>query len=80
MNEHLREGLTIAGNVEVMHPVYVILEMLGLDSLRHVVKKPLSGLKVASYYGRMLTRPKDRFDAPKDSSVLTTSCRFSALR
>ncbi len=63
VNEHLREGLTIAGNVEVLHPVYVILEMLGLDSLLHVVKNPLSGLKVASYYGCMLTRPKDRFDS-----------------
>ncbi len=64
----------------MLHPVYVILEMLGLDSLRHVVKKPLSGLKVASYYGCMLTRPETVSIAPKDLSVLTTSCRFSALR
>lgn len=63
VNGRLREGLTVAGNVEVLHPVYVILEMLGLDALRHAVKKPLSGLKVASYYGCMLTRPKDRFDS-----------------
>jgi heterodisulfide reductase subunit B len=37
--------------------------VLGIPALRKAVTRPLSGLKVASYYGCMLTRPKDRFDS-----------------
>lgn len=45
----------------VEKPVKHLLEILasdfGLDRLAAAVKKPLTGLKVASYYGCLLTRP-----------------------
>jgi heterodisulfide reductase subunit B len=44
------------GKVKVYHPLEVFLEM-GLDKIREKVKKKLSGLKVACYYGCVLTRP-----------------------
>lgn len=35
----------------------VLLENVGLDGIRAMVKKPLTGVKVAPYYGCLLTRP-----------------------
>ena len=49
--------------VPLHKPVKHLLEILandyGLDRLKNVVQKPLSGLKVACYYGCLLTRPPD---------------------
>jgi heterodisulfide reductase subunit B len=65
VNKLLREGLTLSKDIEVLHPVYAILEELGLDTIGRAVTRPLTGLKVASYYGCMMSRPKDRFDSPE---------------
>jgi len=43
------------GNVK--HLLDILARDLGLDKLAGVVKKPLKGLKVACYYGCLLTRP-----------------------
>jgi heterodisulfide reductase subunit B len=63
VNDHLRDGLALTADIEVFHPLYVLLEAYGLDRLKEAVVNPLDGLKAASYYGCMLTRPKDRFDS-----------------
>jgi len=52
-----RIGYRYQGTVETMHAVETILEYAGLDAIRERVKKPLKGLKVASYYGCATTRP-----------------------
>jgi heterodisulfide reductase subunit B len=44
------------GNVKVYHPLEVFLEM-GMDKIREKVRKKLTGLKSACYYGCVLTRP-----------------------
>ena len=44
------------GSTKVKHPLYVILEDIGLENLPPVVR-PLKGLRVAPYYGCVLTRP-----------------------
>jgi heterodisulfide reductase subunit B2 len=53
----------IAGKVPLAKPVKHLLEILakdfGLERLRDTVQKPLTGLKVACYYGCLLTRPPD---------------------
>lgn len=53
----------IAGPVSLAKPIKHLLEILakdyGLDKLREAVKKPLTGLKVATYYGCLLTRPPE---------------------
>lgn len=56
-------GQTLNGDVEVRHPLYVIVNDYGLDQLE--VSRPLKGLKVACYYGCWLTRPRDEFDSPE---------------
>lgn len=44
------------GKVKVYHPLEVFLE-IGLGKIRERVRKKLTGLKIASYYGCVLTRP-----------------------
>ncbi len=44
------------GKVKVYHPLEVFLEM-GLERIREKIRKKLKGLKVACYYGCVLTRP-----------------------
>ena len=63
VNESLGDDLTLKGNVTVLHPLYALLRDYGLDAIKAHVTHPLTGLRVASYYGCMLTRPKDEFDS-----------------
>lgn len=44
---------------KVKHLLEIIVKDFGLEKLHTAVKKPLSGLKVACYYGCLLTRPTD---------------------
>ena len=59
VNEALPE-LSLEGDITVKHPLYAITQDYGLDRLE--VVRPLEGLKVACYYGCVLTRPRDEFD------------------
>ena len=45
---------------EVRHPLDVVVNDVGIDNIP--VVKPLQGLKVACYYGCLLTRPAGGFD------------------
>lgn len=42
---------------KIKHPLEILGRDLGLEPLAAAVKKPLAGLKVACYYGCLLTRP-----------------------
>ena len=66
VNEHLKKGLQLNGDIRVLHPLYVVLYEYGLDKVKSLVTHPLKGMKIASYYGCMLTRPKDEFDSPEN--------------
>jgi heterodisulfide reductase subunit B len=48
---------------KVRHPLDVVVNDVGVDNLP--VEKPLRGLKVASYYGCLITRPEGGFDDPE---------------
>jgi heterodisulfide reductase subunit B len=47
----------------VRHPLDVVVNDVGVDNVP--VEKPLQGLKVASYYGCLITRPEGGFDDPE---------------
>ncbi|MCX7836066.1 MAG: CoB--CoM heterodisulfide reductase iron-sulfur subunit B family protein [bacterium] len=55
-------GFTYTGKTKVRHPLDILVNDIGLDKIRQHVKKPLKGLKVASYYGCLLVRPYSEFD------------------
>jgi heterodisulfide reductase subunit B len=63
VNESLEEGLQLQGDIEVLHPLYALIQNIGLTEIKEKVVKPLSNWNIASYYGCMLTRPKDVFDS-----------------
>ncbi len=51
-----------APDVEVRHLFQAIYEDVGIEKLANAVKKPLTDLKVVSYYGCLLTRTDPEFD------------------
>lgn len=58
INEALGDqGMNYSGDVEVTHLLWVLVEDYGLDELGNAVVKPLTGLRVAPFYGCYLLRP-----------------------
>ena len=55
-------GLNYNGTVKVRHIVEVIYNDVGLEALASRVKRPLTGLKVACYYGCQQVRPEYGYD------------------
>jgi len=52
-------GKSYAGDVEVHHLLDVLVNRFGLDRIRRNVQRRLAGLRVACYYGCLLTRPPE---------------------
>lgn len=65
LNPELKElldeeiGIPYQGNVEIHSLLNLIVERVGLETVSQHVKRPLKGLKVACYYGCLLTRPPE---------------------
>lgn len=73
------------GGVEVQHVLDVLVNHFGLDNIRAKVSRSLAGLRVACYYGCLLTRPPEivAFDNPEhptamDDLVATTGAESVA--
>jgi heterodisulfide reductase subunit B len=68
INDFMDEEPDYFGEVKVVHLLDYLRDQYGFDKLRDKVKIPLTGIKVAAYYGCTLLRPKevaiDRFDQP----------------
>ncbi len=64
------------GNVKVYHPLEVFLEM-GLEKIGARVRKRLMGLRIACYYGCVLTRPPEvaQFDNVEDPQSMDAIAR-----
>lgn len=60
-------GRDCTGKVRVVHPLEFLSAGEGAKMLKAAIKRPLSGLKVASYYGCLLLRPAREvaFDDPE---------------
>ncbi len=53
------EGLAYEGDVKVLHLLEVLRDVVKFENLAQKVVRPLKDLKVASYYGCLLVRPKE---------------------
>ncbi len=53
------EKIAYHGDVKVRHLLELLREDVRFETIGQKVKKPLRGLKVASYYGCLLVRPKE---------------------
>jgi len=65
-------GAAYDGRVEVRHVLDVLVNDLGLAAIRARVRRPLEGLRVASYYGCLLARPPEivALDDPEHPTCL----------
>ncbi len=65
-----KAGIDYNGEVEVIHPIEIIINEIGLQEISKRVKIPLHDWKVACYYGCQLVRPYSNFDNPYDPQSL----------
>jgi heterodisulfide reductase subunit B len=63
-------GLKYQGTVKVRHMLDVLTTDIGYDAITSKVKKSLTGLKVAAYYGCQVVRPNFGFDHPENPQSL----------
>lgn len=65
-------GKPYNGGVPVFHILDVLVNQYGLDAIRAKVQQSLAGMKVACYYGCLLTRPPEivAFDNPENPSCM----------
>jgi heterodisulfide reductase subunit B len=71
VDEALAAGrLEYHGTVKTRHILDVVVNDIGYEAIKAKVKKPLSGLKVAPYYGCQVVRPNLGFDHPESPQSL----------
>ncbi len=65
-------GMDYKGGVQVLSLVDVIVNQVGIDNIKPLVKRQLSGLKVAAYYGCLMVKPPKlvQFDDPENPHFL----------
>lgn len=61
-----------SGETEVYHYLELLRDKVGFDKIREAVKNPLTGRKIAAYYGCMLLRPNKvmQFDDPENPQIM----------
>lgn len=77
-NEEKRERINLfveeeyAGEVQVLHLLEILRDIVGFEALSERVEKPLEGLRVAPYYGCLLLRPQAEIglDDPDEPTIL----------
>ncbi|MBM4176617.1 MAG: disulfide reductase [Ignavibacteria bacterium] len=63
VNEALSEaGLSYSGKTKIRHPLDVLMNDVGIETIISKIKKNLNGLKIAPYYGCQIVRPEKGFD------------------
>jgi len=72
-----KENIRYQGSVDVTHLLSVIKDRITFEKIKEKVVKPLTSLKIGSYYGCLLLRPKefsiDDFEDPVIIEDLLTS-------
>jgi heterodisulfide reductase subunit B len=70
INSFMEEEPDYEGDVDVLHLLPFLRDAVGWDTVREKVQVPLTGLKVAPYYGCTLLRPRDVAIEPTDRPTL----------
>ena len=71
-------GHTYKGGVNVTHLLWLLVQGEGAEALKKNIRKPLTGLKVAPFYGCQILRPSQflGFEDPSNPSSLETLIRM----
>jgi heterodisulfide reductase subunit B len=71
VNDCLAEGgLSYSGGIRVRHPLDVLVNDVGTEIIRGYLEKPLTGLKIANYYGCQIVRPERDFDDRENPTTM----------
>ncbi len=62
-----KEGIKLDVNAEIYHTLEVLHDFVGVEKIKSLVKRPLKGIKIASYPGCHMLRPSD-IPRPEDPS------------
>ena len=70
-------GFKYKGGFEVRHPLDLVGNLIGLERLHTMIQRPLSGLRLVSYYGCALVRPPEvvQFEDPENPQLLNRLLR-----
>lgn len=65
-------GFSYDGSVPALHILDVLVNQYGIDKIEKRISNPLTGIKVASYYGCLLSRPPEvvAFDDPEHPACM----------
>ena len=71
-NNYMQLEKPYTGETRVIHYLELLRDVVGFDNLKKAVVKPLTGKKVAAYYGCLLLRPSKelQFDDPENPHIL----------
>jgi len=70
-----KAGLEYKGSVRVRHMLDIMVNDVGLDTIKKHVKVPLKGVKVAAYYGCQTVRPFKDFDQQHFPNKIDELCQ-----
>ena len=65
-------GLEYHGTTDVKHFLWVLMEDIGLDNVKDLIKRPLATLGVSPFYGCYLRRPEDVIENAVRKTYLET--------
>ncbi len=71
-NNYMKLDTPYLGETKVLHYLEVLRDVVGFDTLKKKVVKPLTGRKIGAYYGCLLLRPSHimAFDDPENPTIL----------
>lgn len=77
VNNYLAPDIEYHGEAQVVHYLELLRDEIGFEKLREKVVKPLTGRKIAAYYGCLLLRPSSvlQFDAPENPEIMENLIR-----
>ena len=71
VNRYMAEGEYL-GETEVYHYLEMLRDLVGFDKIKEKVVNPLTGKKIAAYYGCLLLRPNAvmKMDDPENPTIM----------
>jgi len=71
-NNYMKLDTPYAGETNVIHYLEMLRDKVGFDEIKKKVVNPLTGKKIAAYYGCLLLRPSKtmQFDDPENPTIL----------
>ena len=72
VNNYMAPDMEYHGEGEVLHFLEMLRDEVGFDKIKEAVVKPLTGKKIAAYYGCLLLRPSSvlKFDDPENPKIM----------